>query len=106
MRYALIERNEPDDGDYPSANRDCLVEPDPIDMLKILSVVQKFCCGSLNERQILSTWLKYAVRRFTYSYSQADLKIKKKPKQGRVSGYRYYLVLWKATSGTYIDLWK
>jgi len=51
MRYALIERNEPEtDKDSMSSSRDSLVEPEPIDMLKIHSVVQNFCCVSLNNR--------------------------------------------------------
>ena len=91
-RYALIERNEPDDKESMSLTRDSLVEPEPIDMLKIHSVVQKFCCDSLHDRNTLPRWLGAAVSLFTYSYRQADIRIKQKPEPGRVSDYRYYLV--------------
>ena len=91
MRYALIERNEPEDPNSPSSSRDSLVEPEPIDVLKIHSVVQNFCCDSLQAMKTLPTWLGYAVRLFGYSFHQADAKIKMKPAQGRVSDYREYL---------------
>lgn len=92
MRYALIERNEPDDRDSMSSSRNSLVDPEPIDMLKIHSVVQNFCCDSLNSRGVLPQWLGYAVRLFSFSYRQADVKIKQRPETARVSDYRYYKV--------------
>ena len=92
MRYALIERNEPDDRDSMSSSRDSLVDPEPIDMLKIHSVVQNFCCDSLNVRGLLPQWLGYAVSLFSFSYHQADIKIKQRPDTARVSDYRYYKV--------------
>lgn len=92
MRYALIERNEPDDSDSMSSSRNSLVDPEPIDMLKIHSVVQNFCCDSLNTRGLLSQWLGFAVRLFSFSYHQADIKIKQRPDAARVSDYRYYKV--------------
>jgi len=90
MRYALLERNEPDDKESMSSSRDSLNEPEPIDMLKIHSVVQTFRCESLNAMGSLPQWLGYAVKLFSYSYHQADIKIKLKPEPGRVSDYRYY----------------
>ena len=92
MRYALIERNEPDDRDSMSSSRDSLVDPEPIDMLKIHTVVQNFCCDSLNDRGMLPQWLGYAVKLFSFSYHQADIKIKQRPDTARVSDYRYYKV--------------
>ena len=102
MRYALIERNEPaSDKDSMSSSRDSLIEPEPIDMLKIHSVVQSFCCDSLNSQGLLPKWLGHAVSLFSFSYQQADLKINKRPEPGRVSDYRYYLIhgqrLWDHT---------
>ena len=101
MRYALIERNEPDDRDSMSSSRDSLVEPEPIDMLKIHNVVQNFICDTLNTQGLLPQWLGYAVKLFSYSYSQANFKIKQKAEPGRVSDYRYYKVhgqrLWDHT---------
>ena len=92
MRYALIERNEPEDGDSMSSSRNSLVDPEPIDMLKVHSVVQNFCCDSLNSRGLLPQWLGYAVKLFSFSYHQADIKIKQRPDTARVSDYRYYKV--------------
>lgn len=104
MRYALIERNEPDDKDSMSSSRDSLVEPEPIDMLKIHSVVQKFCCDFLSGEKILSQWLDYAVGLFVCSYHLADKKIKQKMEPSRISDYREYQIhgkrLW-ANSVTY-----
>lgn len=92
MRYALIERNEPAENESFYSSRDSLVDPEPIDMLKIHSVVQKFCCDSLHARKLLVRWLGYAVRLFSSSFKEADTKIKQKTEPGRVSDYRYYLV--------------
>ena len=92
MRHALIERNESDDNDSMSSSRNSLVNPDPIDMLNIHSVVQKFCCDSLNTKGMLPRWLEYAVKLFSFSYRQADIKIKQRPDTARVSDYRYYKV--------------
>ena len=92
MRYALIERNEPDDRESMSSSRDSLVEPEPIDMLKVHTVVQNFCCDSMNAKGLLPQWLEYAVKLFSFSYHQADIKIKQRPDTARVSDYRYYKV--------------
>lgn len=92
MRHALIERNESDDNDSMSSSRNTLVDPDPIDMLNIHSVVQNFCCDSLNTKGLLPQWLEHAEKLFSCSYSQADIKIKKRPDTARVSDYRYYKV--------------
>lgn len=90
MRYALIERNEPDQNEAMSSSRDSLNEPEPIDMLKVHTVVQNFCCEQQKAKGILPLWLGHAVRLFSYSYHQADVRIKMKPEPGRVSDYRYY----------------
>ncbi|KAL8833251.1 MAG: hypothetical protein Q9170_004383 [Blastenia crenularia] len=90
MRHALLERNEPDAD--TSSSRDSLVEPEPIDMLKIHSVVQNFCRDSLNSREMLPEWLQHATQLLQRSYHAADSKIKEKEQPARVSDYRYYLV--------------
>ena len=92
MRYGLIERNEPDDKDSLSSSRGSLVEPEPIDMLKLHSVVQKFCCDSLNASGLLQDWLKYAIRLFCHSFEEADIRIKSRSELARISDYREYLV--------------
>ena len=90
MRYALLERNDPGDKESASSSRDSLNEPEPIDMLKIHTVLQNYCCESLNDRGMLPKYLGHAVKMFSYSYHQADVRIKLKPEPGRVSDYRYY----------------
>lgn len=90
MKYALIERNPPEDKSSATSSYDSLV--DPIDMLKLHSVVQKFCCDSLDASKLLPEWLTHAVELFAYSYHKADEKIKQKPEPGRISDYRDYLV--------------
>ncbi|MCJ1348649.1 hypothetical protein MMC31_006882, partial [Peltigera leucophlebia] len=90
MKYALIERNPPEDKSSATSSYDDLV--DPIDMLKLHSVVQKFCCDSLDASKLLPEWLTHAAELFAYSYQKADEKIKQKPEPGRISDYRDYLV--------------
>ncbi|KAI4101067.1 MAG: hypothetical protein L6R37_005127 [Teloschistes peruensis] len=90
LALALLERNEPDSEN--SSSRDSLVEPEPIDMLKIHSVVQSFCRDSLDSRRMLPEWLQHATRLLECSYHIAHTKIKEKKHQARVSDYRYYQV--------------
>lgn len=92
MRYGLLERNEPDDRESMSSSRSSLLDPEPIDMLKMHTVVQKFCCDRLNASKLLRSWLTNAIRLFCYSFAEADRRIKQRPEQGRVSDYREYLV--------------
>ena len=93
MRYALIERNEPaSDQASSNSSSSSVNEPEPIDMLKMHSVVQNFCCDSLNSRNLLPQYLGYAVKLLSFSYHQADVKIERSSEFGRVSDYRYYLV--------------
>ncbi|KAL8946626.1 MAG: hypothetical protein Q9222_007001 [Ikaeria aurantiellina] len=89
MRHALLERNEPESEN--TSSRDSLVEPEPIDMLKIHSVVQSFCRDSLDARNMLPEWLQHATQLLEHSYHAADFKIKQKKQPARVSDYRYYL---------------
>ena len=90
MRHALIERNEPDDNSSISSSRDSLVEPEPIDTLKMHTVVQKFAVDSLHSSKKLTTWLDHAVQLFIYSYREADTRIRSRPEPARVSDYRQY----------------
>ncbi|KAL8995566.1 MAG: hypothetical protein Q9188_006778 [Gyalolechia gomerana] len=88
MRHALLERNEPDVD--TSSSRDSLVEPEPIDMLKIHSVVQTFCRDSLNTREMLPEWLQHATQLLQRSYHNADFKIQEKEQPARVHCRRLY----------------
>ncbi|KAL8803106.1 MAG: hypothetical protein Q9182_003356 [Xanthomendoza sp. 2 TL-2023] len=100
MRHALLERNEPES--ETSSSRDSLVEPEPIDMLKMWampallghSVVQSFCRDSLDGKSLLPEWLQHATQLLERSFHAADFKIKQKEQTARVSDYRYYLILY------------
>ncbi|MCJ1233098.1 hypothetical protein MMC14_001053 [Varicellaria rhodocarpa] len=91
IRYALIERNEPDDSDSMTGSRDSLVDPEPIDTLSLHTVVQNFCCDALKAKGVLPLWAGYAVRLFCYSFKDACNKIRTRWEPGRVSDYREYL---------------
>ncbi|KAL8698581.1 MAG: hypothetical protein Q9224_001786 [Gallowayella concinna] len=91
MRHALLERNEPEL--ETSSSRDSLVEPEPIDMLKIKSshgVVQSFCRDSLDAKSLLPEWLQHATQLLERSFHAADSKIKQKEQTARVHCRRLY----------------
>ena len=92
MRHSLVERNEPDDTSSLSGSRDSLVEPEPIDMLKMHTVIQRFCMDSLNASKRLPIWLNHACQLFICSYHEADTRIRSRPEPGRVSDYRQYSI--------------
>ncbi|KAI4155587.1 MAG: hypothetical protein LQ340_000901 [Diploschistes diacapsis] len=92
MRHALIERNEPDDTTSLSGSRDSLVEPEPIDMLKMHTVIQKFCSDSLNASKRLPIWLNHACQLLICSYHEADARIRGRPEPPRLSDYRQYSI--------------
>ncbi|KAI4094161.1 MAG: hypothetical protein LQ344_002415 [Seirophora lacunosa] len=75
--FGILMRHDPD----TTSSRDSLVEPEPIDMLKIL-----------DSRDMLPEWLQHAAQLLQHSYTAADFKIKQKAQPARVSDYRYYLV--------------
>ncbi|KAI9799147.1 MAG: hypothetical protein M1833_004187 [Piccolia ochrophora] len=89
MKYALIERNDPDDAasqsSHPSLTK-------TIDMLRIHSVVQGFLCDSLKSAGQLPKWLGHAVDMFCWSFREADGRIKGKEGSGLVKDYREYEV--------------
>ncbi|KAI9822370.1 MAG: hypothetical protein M1827_000089 [Pycnora praestabilis] len=90
IRFALINRNDPDDERHPQGSQDSLVET--IDILKVHSVVQAFCCDTLRKSGELSRWLSLAVVTFCSSYEAADTRIKSKDIPGLISDYRAYEV--------------
>ncbi|MCJ1311437.1 hypothetical protein MMC25_005108 [Agyrium rufum] len=92
IKYALIERNRPSDSDSVSSSRDSLVEPEPIDLVKIHTVVQNFCIDELRSKKEIPQWLALAIALFCRSFQQADFIIKQTPGPARVSDYRAYLV--------------
>ena len=104
MRHALIERNEPEDDDSISSGRGSFfVEPEPIDVLNLHAVIQKYWCDNLDASKQLQEWLARAVNLLTHSFREADLRIRRQPKPGRLSDYRWYLVHAKRLRGHTLD---
>ncbi len=91
MRYALIERNEPGDTMDEDSDVDWRTHPEPIDTIKMHTVIQRICCDSLNTSNLLAKWLEYAVHVFCSSYLRADHKMKQKSDGPRVHNYRQYM---------------
>lgn len=91
IRYDLIDRSTPDLSDRTQGSQDSLVSTlETIDILKIHSVVQGFCCDSLKEEGQFVYWLDIAVRVFCHSFDRADAQIKRQPPPGLVKDYREY----------------
>ena len=92
MRHALVERNEPEDDSSLSGSRDSLVDPEPIDTLRMHTVIQRFCSDSLNASKRLPAWLNHACQLFICSYYEADTRIRSRIEPARVSDYRQYSI--------------
>ena len=92
MQHALIERNEPDDNSSMASSRDTLQDPEPIDILKMHRVIQRFCADSLHSSKELPIWLGRAVKLFIHSYHEADSRIRSRREPARLSDYRQYSI--------------
>ncbi|KAF6837536.1 LipA and NB-ARC domain-containing protein [Colletotrichum musicola] len=95
IKFALIERNEMDD--IPSSSsRDSRqsvdVTEDPLDVLRIHSVVQAFFVQLLDEEKQLAFWLERAIRVFCHSFDEADSIMKRDPATGLPDDYRRYAI--------------
>ena len=89
IRYALIERNEPDDAMNRDSELDARMDREPIDTIKMHTVIQDFCCDSLKNK--LAEWLEHAVQVFCSSYRRADSKMKQQSDGTRVHDDRHYM---------------
>ncbi|KAI9847286.1 MAG: hypothetical protein M1837_002873 [Sclerophora amabilis] len=87
LKYALLERNDPNDKDVTGSNESFA---DTIDILKIHTVVQNFCLQVLKSAGHLTLWLGRAVKFYTLSFEEADSRIKSKEGSGLVQDYREY----------------
>ncbi|KAI9759833.1 MAG: hypothetical protein M4579_002040 [Chaenotheca gracillima] len=87
LKYALIERNDPDDQDVRGSHESFAKV---IDILKMHSVVQTFCLELLKSTGEFALWLGRAVRFWSYSFEEADRRIKSKDGSGLVQDYREY----------------
>ncbi|KAI9814940.1 MAG: hypothetical protein M1832_005579 [Thelocarpon impressellum] len=89
MRYALIDRNDTDDGaSQRSGGSGGSGAVESIDTLKMHSVVQTFLCEMLKGSGWLPIWLTYAVKVYCFSFREADGRIKKGA--GLIKDYREY----------------
>ncbi len=61
-----------------------------IDIIKIHTVVQGFCCDSLKEDGQFVFWVDIAIKLFCHSFDTADAQIKRQPQPGLVKDYREY----------------
>ena len=91
IRYALIERNKPDDAMDEQSDVDSLPDPEPIDTIKMHTVIQTFCCNSLNTTDLLAEWLERAVQVFCSSFRRANSKMKQRLDGPRVHDYTCYM---------------
>ncbi|KAI8162351.1 Protein SERAC1 [Colletotrichum sp. SAR 10_70] len=95
IRFALIERSEMDD--IPSSSsrtseRSGDPAAEPLDVLRIHSVVQAFFIQLLAEEKQLEFWLARAARIFCLSFEAADDRMKKDPTTGLPDDYRRYAI--------------
>jgi hypothetical protein len=95
IAFALIERNEMEDvpsASSKSSGQSISIASDPLDILRIHSIVQAFFIDALAEEKQASFWLERAVAVFCLSYDEADKRIKQDPKAGLPDDYRRYAV--------------
>ena len=71
-RYALIERNEPDDSMDEDSDIESRTSPEPIDTIAIHTVIQNFCCDSLHASNLVTEWLARAIHVFCCSILRAN----------------------------------
>ncbi|EQB47791.1 LipA and NB-ARC domain-containing protein [Colletotrichum gloeosporioides Cg-14] len=95
IRFALIERSEMDD--IPSSSSRTSERSDdpatePLDVLRIHSVVQAFFIQLLAKEKQLEFWLARAARIFCLSFEAADDRMKKDPTTGLPDDYRRYAI--------------
>lgn len=91
IRYDVIDRSTPDLTDERQGSQDSLVSTlETIDIIKLHTVVQGFCCDSLKEDGQFVYWLEVAVKVFCHSFERADAQIRNQSLPGLVKDYREY----------------
>lgn len=91
IRYALIERNEPDNAVGEDSGADSRTDPELIDTITMHTVIQNFCCDSLSSTNLLTKWLEHAVQVFCSSYRRVDSTMKHRSDSARVYHCRQYM---------------
>ena len=91
IRYASIERNEPDDAMDEDSDVGSRTHHGSIDTIVMHTVIQRFCCNSLNTSDQLTKWLECAVHVFCSSYLRTEHMTIKAPYGPRVPDYILYM---------------
>ncbi|KAK6226603.1 LipA and NB-ARC domain-containing protein [Colletotrichum tabaci] len=93
INFALVERNETDDpsSSSQSSRQSVDLTPEPLDTLRVHSIVQAFFVELLAEEGQLEFWLERAVRVFCHSFDEADARINQDSDTGLPDDYRQYI---------------
>lgn len=95
IRFALVERNEMDDipsSSSQSSRQSDDITPEPLDVLRVHSIVQAFFIELLIEEGQLEFWLERAVRVFCLSFDEAHARMNEDPETGLPDDYRRYVI--------------
>ncbi|KAK2034338.1 lipa and NB-ARC domain-containing protein [Colletotrichum zoysiae] len=93
INFALIERNETDDipsSSSQSSRQSVEIIPEPLDTLRVHSIVQVFFMELLAEEGQLEFWLERAIQVFCRSLDEADARMGTDPDTGLPDDYRQY----------------
>ncbi|OHW99541.1 LipA and NB-ARC domain-containing protein, partial [Colletotrichum incanum] len=94
INFALVERNETDDipsSSSQSSRQSVDLVAEPLDTLRVHSIVQAFFIELLAEEGQLVFWLERAVRVFCRSFDEAYAKMNTDPDTGLPDDYRQYI---------------
>ncbi|KAK1451511.1 LipA and NB-ARC domain-containing protein, partial [Colletotrichum melonis] len=91
ISFALIERNEADDVSSSSSQSGLDTTPEPLDTLRVHSVVQAFFIGLLAKEGQLNFWLERAIRVFCASFDEAYTRMNDESATGLPEDYRQYI---------------
>ncbi|SPO01370.1 uncharacterized protein DNG_04046 [Cephalotrichum gorgonifer] len=95
IQWALIGRNENDDGSSTSSSSSppsVGLVSDTSDTLRLHSIIQEFFIDTMIESKEADFWFERAVAVFCHSYDSADLRIRQDPKIGLPDDYRRYSI--------------
>ncbi|KAK1658850.1 hypothetical protein BDP55DRAFT_637504 [Colletotrichum godetiae] len=91
ISFALIERNESDDVSSSSSQSGHDAAPEPLDTLRVHSIVQAFFIEHLAKEGQLQFWLERAIRVFCASFDEAYTRMNDEPATGLPEDYRQYI---------------
>ncbi|KAK2015395.1 lipa and NB-ARC domain-containing protein [Colletotrichum eremochloae] len=94
INFAIIERNETDDipsSGSQSSHQSVELIPEPLDTIRVHSIVQAFFTELLAEEGQLEFWLERAVRVYCRSLDEANARMGTDPNTGLPDDYRQYV---------------